>query len=116
LKYVENFANFWVDFLDILFNIRNVKPKTRIMEKFVVYIVLLILCVVSYHLMKKFDTSKRRKVFVMIWAICMLAFIVYPLFLPGWWKLGFFLSNIINIVMMFSDAENEEEIQTPLGS
>jgi len=66
--------------------------------------------------MKKFDTSKRRRVFVMIWAICMLAFIVYPLFLPGWWKLGFFLSNIINIVMMFSDAENEEEIQTPLGS
>ena len=107
---------FEVDFLDILFNIRNVKPKTRIMEKFVVYIVLLILCVVSYYLMKKFDTSKSRMVFVIIWAICTLAFIVYPLFLPGCWKLGFFLSDLISVVMMISDAEEEKEIQTPLGS
>jgi len=29
LKYIEIFANFWIDFLDILFNICSVKTKNK---------------------------------------------------------------------------------------
>ena len=86
------------------------------MAKFVIYFVLLVLSVISYLLTKKYDTSKRRLVFVVLWAIFMIASMVYPLFLPKWWKLGFIFSGFVTCFMLFLDAEDEEKLGIDSGS
>jgi hypothetical protein len=86
------------------------------MVKFIIYFVLLVLSIVSYFLMNRYDTSKRRLLFVGTWAIFLIASVVYPLFLPKWWKLGFFLSSLVNVLLLFGDAQDEENIENLPGS
>jgi hypothetical protein len=86
------------------------------MAKFIIYFILLVLSIVSYLLMKKYDTSKRRKVFVVVWAIFVIASMIYPLFLPGRWNLGFLFSGYLTCFFLSFDAEDEENLETSLGS
>ena len=78
------------------------------MTEIIIYVVLIALYVGSYFLLKKYDCSKRRLVFVTIWAIFMIALMLYPFFLPKWWKLTYFLSGFIICSMFFIDAEQEK--------
>jgi len=78
------------------------------MEHLVIYPAILALYVISSLLMRKYDNSERRLVFVGIWAVCLLTMIIYPLFLPKWWKLIIFFSGFVFYASLFIGAEHEK--------
>ena len=79
------------------------------MVHFIVYLVLVALYIISYLLLKKYDYSKRRLVFVAIWAVIMIALMLYPFFLPKWWKMVYLLSSLIIYSTFFLDVEKEKD-------
>jgi len=78
------------------------------MVQFVIYLILVAFYIISYHLLRKYDNSERRLVFVGIWAVCLLTMIIYPFFLPKWWKLLFFFSGFVFYASLFMGAEKEK--------
>jgi hypothetical protein len=78
------------------------------MENFVIYPCIVALYVISYLLLRKYDNSKRRLIFVGIWAVCLLSMIIYPFFLPKWWKLIVFFSGFVFYASLFMGAEKEK--------
>jgi hypothetical protein len=88
--------------------ILNINIMEKILVYSSIYCALIVLYLVSFYLEQKFDTSKRRRIFVDIWAFFMIALFVYPLCLPSWWKALFVLSGIIIFAPMFISAEQHE--------
>ena len=78
------------------------------MVQFVIYLILVAFYIISYHLLRKYDNSERRLVFVGIWAVCLLSMIIYPFFLPKWWKLIILFSAFVFYASLFIGAEHEK--------
>jgi len=74
------------------------------MVHLVVYPVLIALYLISFFLLRKYDASKNRNVFVTIWAIFLIALVLYPFFMPRWWKLMFFFSCFVAFAPMLLDC------------
>ena len=73
-----------------------------------IYCALIVLYLISFFLEQKYDASKRRRIFITIWAFFMIALFVYPLCLPSGWKALFLLSDIVIFAPMFISAESYE--------
>jgi len=79
----------------------------------VIYFFLIVLYLFLFQIVIKNDKSNYRTFFVLAWALSMIAIVVYPFFLEGFFKLLAILSVVLIIVSFFVECIHYNDNNCP---